>query len=180
MILGALMWIPQVVVVLLFAIGFGFFYLKRSSGKAAALGSVRPGVDALRASFLQTRAADEAEPVCVVAFHYSALKVEQVTVGVTDRRILVLKGAGAVQAFAYDREGEFLPSAQKQQQRRGFFTWSHGTFKDGSKGYSPTVKDHPPFRGEEWRMYPTLDGFPEQKANLKEFSRRFYFQWFYD
>jgi hypothetical protein len=29
-------------------------------------------------------------------------------------------------------------------------------------------------------MYPFLSGFPDQKANLKELSRRFYFQWFYE
>lgn len=47
MIVDALMWIPQVVVLLLFALGFGFFYSKRSAGKATALGTVMPGVDAL-------------------------------------------------------------------------------------------------------------------------------------
>jgi len=174
------MWVPQLVVIALFALGFGFFYFKRSAGKGSAFGSVTPGLDALRAGFLQGRAADEPEPVCVVAFHYSMLKVEQVTIGVTDRRILVIKGAGAMHAFPYDNEGEHLPSSQKQQQRRGFFDWRHGSFGDGTKGYKPIVKDYPPFTGEEWRMYPTLDAFPEQKANLREFSRRFHFQWFYD
>ena len=180
MVLVCGMWVPQLVVIALFAFGFGFFYFKRSSGRGSALGSVTPGLDALRAGFLQTRAPDEPDPVCVVAFHYSTLKVEQVTIGVTDRRILVIKGAGTMHTFPYDDEGEHLPSAQKQQQRRGFFDWRHGSFGDGTKGYKPIVKDHPPFTGEEWRMYPTLDGFPEQKANLREFSRRFYFQWFYD
>jgi len=174
------MWVPQLVVIALFAFGFGFFYFKRAAGKGSLRGSVVPGLDALRAAFMQSRAPEETEPVCVVAFHYSMLKVEQVTIGVTDRRILVIKGAGALHAFPYDAEGEHLPSAQKDQQRRGFFQWRHGSFGDGTKGYMPIVKDHPPFKGEEWRMYPTLDSFPEQKTNLRRFSSLFYFQWFYD
>jgi hypothetical protein len=174
------MWVPQLVVMVLLAGAFALFYVKRSSAKAAGFGSVQPGLDALRASFMQTRAPGEQEPLCVVALHFSMLKAEQVTVGVTDRRILVIKGAGAMHAFPYDSEGEHLPEAQKQQQQRGFFNWKHGTLKDGSNAYCPTVKNHPPFSGEEWRMYPTIEGFPEQKANLKAFSDRFYFRWFYD
>ena len=84
-----------------------------------------------------------------------------------------------MQAFPYDYEGEHLPSAQKKAQGRGFFDWFHLSFDDGSKGYAPKVKA-PPFAGEQWRMYPTNAAYPEQQANLREFSRRFYFQWFYD
>ena len=82
-------------------------------------------------------------------------------------------------AYPYDDEGEHLPVQQKDQQGRGFFHWSHGSFKDGTRGYSPTVKQHAPYVGEEWRMYTQVAGFDAQGGNLKEFSRRFYFQWFY-
>jgi hypothetical protein len=173
------MLIQQIFVIVLF-VGVVAFFVSRSLGRAKKLGSVQPGLDALRAGFMQSRSPDEREPVCVVAYHYSMMSVEQVTVGVTDRRILVVKGTGPMHAFAYDDEGEHLPSSQKKKERRGFFDWSHGDFQDGTRGYSPTVKRHPPFAGEEWRMYPTIEGFQEQKANLREYARRFYFQWFYD
>ena len=97
-----------------------------------------------------------------------------------NQRVLVVKGTGALHAFRYDEEGEHLPADEKKKQGRGFFEWSHGRFNDGSKGYSPTVKNYPPFAGEEWRMYPTLQGYPEQTTSLKVFARRFYFKWFYD
>lgn len=172
------MLIPQLVFVAL-VIGAVVFFTMRAKGKAKAMGSVQPGLDLVRAGFAASRTPDESEPVCVVAFHYAMMSATQVTVGVTSKRILVVKGEGPMQAFAYDAEGEHLPSKQKSEQKRGFFRWSHGSFNDGSKGYSPTVNHHPPFTGEEWRMYPTIAGFPEQTANLKEFSRLFYFQWFY-
>ena len=151
----------------------GFFTMR--SLKRKMPGSVQPGLDALRSAFMQSRAPDESDPVCVVAFHYSMMSVAQVTVGVTNRRVLVVKATGPLHSFAYDHEGEHLPSAQKTKEHRGFFQWSHG-----ASGYSPTVKNHPPFAGEEWLMVPVVQGFPEQKANLREFSSRFYFQWFYD
>jgi hypothetical protein len=172
------MLIPQILGIVLILALTAFLY-KRSLRKASALGSVQPGLDALHAGFQQTRTPDESEPVCVVAFHYAPLSVAQVTVGVTNRRVLVQKGPGPMHAFPYDDEGEHLPSAEKKQQKRGFFEWSHGPFGDGSKGYSPTVKNFPPFAGQQWRMYPTLAGYPEQTANLKTFANRFYFQWFY-
>jgi hypothetical protein len=173
------MLIPQIVAIVLLVAVAGFF-ASRSLTRAKKLGSVQPGLDTLRASYALSRARDESDPVCVIAYRYSMLSVEQVTVGLTDRRILVVKGTGPLHTFAYDEEGEHLPVAQKNKERRGFFHWSHGAFNDGSTGYSPTVKRHPPFEGEEWRMYPTQQGFPDQKANLREFSRRFHFQWFYD
>ncbi len=174
---------PQIIMIVAFLAVVGFFAIRSIRGaKSGGLGggSVQPGLDLLRASFAQDRAPNETEPVCVVAFHYSMTSYTQVTVGVTNLRILVVKGPGPMRSFPYDAEGEHLGSTEKTRQQRGFFEWSHGDFKDGSRGYSPTVKRHPPFEGEEWRMYPTLEGFPEQKANLREFSRLFYFQWFYD
>ena len=72
------------------------------------------------------------------------------------------------------------PRALEGVDLAGFFRWSHGSFPDGSEGYSPTVKDHAPYAGEEWRIYPELPGHPQQKDNLREFASRFYFQWFYD
>ena len=171
--MNAQQFLPQIVAMLLFLGVVGFFTVRSLKRKTPS--SVQPGVDALRAGFAQSRSPDESEPVCVVAFHYGMMSVVQVTVGVTDRRVLVVKGTGPTQSFAYDDEGEHLPSAQKTKEQRGFFHWSHG-----SSGYTPTVKRHPPFEGEEWLMVPVVQGFPEQKANLREFSRRFYFQWFYD
>jgi hypothetical protein len=171
--------IPQLIGLALF-LGVGVFLFLRSRSKLTELGSCQPGLDVLRAGFAQSRAADETEPVCVVAYHRTALSMEQVTVGVTNQRVLVVKGGGGLHAFPYDDEGEHLPADEKKQQGRGFFEWSHGSFRDGTKGYSPTVKNHPPFAGEEWRMYPTLQGYPEQAASLKVFARRFYFKWFYD
>ena len=165
--------IPQVVVILVFLGVVGFFTMR--SLKRKPVGSVQPGLAALWAGFTQSRAPDESEPVCVVAFHYSMMSAVQVTVGVTNRRVLVVKGVGPVHSFPYDHEGEHLPSTQKKSQQRGFFDWSHG-----ASGYTPTVKGHAPFAGEEWLMVPTIDGFPSQKANLREFANRFYFQWFYD
>lgn len=165
--------IPQIVVILVF-LGVVAFFTMRSL-KRKTPGSVQPGLDALRAGFMQSRAPDESDPVCVVAFQYSMMSVAQVTVGVTNRRVLVVKGTGHLHSFAYDHEGEHLPSAQKTKEQRGFFQWSHGP-----SGYTPTVKHHPPFAGEEWLMVPVVQGFPEQKANLREFASRFYFQWFYD
>lgn len=170
--------IAQVAILILFLGVVGFFVLRGMSKMKTLGGSVQPGLDALSAGFLQSRSPDESEPVCVVAFH-CASTAQQVTVGVTNKRILVVKGSAPLLSFPYDEQGEHLPSAQKKAQGRGFFEWSHGTFKDGSTGYSPTVKP-PPFAGEEWRMYPTIQGFPQQTANLREFSNRFYFQWFYD
>lgn len=174
------MQVPQIIAMVVF-LGIVVFFVVRSQkgGAAAALASVQTGVDALRAQFAQTKTEGETDPVIVVAYHYAMMSATQVTVGVTDRRVLVVKGTAPMQSFPYDNEGEHLPSKQKKAEKRGFFDWSHGTFNDGSKGYSPTVKQAP-YAGEEWRMYPELPGFPEQTANLKEFSRRFYFQWFYN
>lgn len=171
--------VAQLIVLLLF-LGVGAFLFLRSRSKMSELGSCQPGLGALRSGFAQSRAAGETEPVCVVAYHRTSLSLEQVTVGVTNQRVLVVKGSGALHAFPYDDEGEHLPADEKKKQGRGFFEWSHGSFKDGSKGYSPVVKNYPPFAGEEWRMYPTLQGYPEQAASLKVFARRFHFKWFYD
>src|SRR4051812_9409483 len=170
------MTLPQVLG-LLILVGVGGFLFVRRKPKPA--GPVQPGLDALRAAFAQSRSADESEPVCVVAFHHSMRNVAQVTVGVTDRRILVLKGQGTLHSFPYDDAGEHLPEKQKMALQRGFFHWRHGRFH-GTTAYCPTVKQHAPFAGEEWRMPPMVPGFADQTANLKEFSRRFYFQWFYD
>jgi hypothetical protein len=171
--------IPQLVFVALVIVAVVFFTV-RAKRKGASMGNVQSGVDAVRAGFAASRAPDETDPVCVVAYHYGAMSATQVTVGVTNRRVLVVKGGSPMQSFPYDAEGEHLPSKEKTANKRGFFRWSHGTFPDGSKGYSPTVNNYPPFTNEEWRMYPELPGFPEQTANLKEFSRLFYFQWFYN
>lgn len=165
--------IGQIVVIVLF-LGIVAFFTMRSL-KRKLPGSVQPGLAALSRGFQESRTPDESDPVCVVAWHYAMMSVEQVTVGVTNRRVLVVKGAGPLHAFAYDDEGEHLPSAQKTKEGRGFFRWSHGP-----NGYCPTVNRHPPFAGEEWLMTPHAEGFPQQKANLREFANRFYFQWFYD
>ncbi len=173
------MTLPQVLG-LLILVGLGAFLFVRSTRKPTATGPVQPGLDALRSAFAQSRSPDENEPVCVVAFHHSIRNVAQVTVGVTDRRILVVKGHGTVHSFPYDDEGEHLPVQQKMALQRGFFHWKHGRVTGGTTAYCPTVKQHAPFAGEQWRMPPMVQGFPEQTANLKEFSRRFYFQWFYN
>lgn len=165
--------VGQIVVILVFLGVVGFFTV-RSIKRKTGITTVEPGLQALWAGFNPTRAPDESEPVCVVAFHYSMMSVAQVTVGVTNRRVLVVKGPGPMQAFPYDQEGEHMGQAQKTKEGRGFFRWSHGP-----KGYTPTVKQ-PPFAGEEWLMLPDVQGFPQQRANLREFANRFYFQWFYD
>ena len=54
-----------------------------------------PGVNALYLASMQTRAPGEPDPVCVVAFHSAGFAREQVTIGVTDRRILVIRGAAS-------------------------------------------------------------------------------------
>lgn len=166
--------VGQILVMLVF-VGVVVFFTVRSFKRKAGITSVEPGLHALWAGFNQTRAPDESEPVCVVAFHYSMMSVAQVTVGVTNRRILVVKGPAPMQAFPYDYEGEHMGQAQKTKERRGFFNWSHSP-----QGYTPTVKQHPPFAGEEWLMLPDVQGFPQQRANLRELANRFYFQWFYD
>jgi hypothetical protein len=61
------------------------------------------------------------------------------------------------------------------REKRGFFHWTHGP-----NGYAPRVHAPSPFTGEEWRMTRFVQGFPQQEPNLKEFSRRFYFRWFYN
>lgn len=162
------------IVGLLVMLGVPALYLLRARAKAKEQGSYQPSLDALEQGFLQTRLSGESTPVCVVAFHRTAMKLKPVVVGVTSHRVLVAKGVDFL-AFPYDDEGEHLPAAQKTQQGRGFFDCSH----DDSEGYCPTVKQAP-FTGQVWWMYPALAGFPQQKANLREFSRRFYFQWFYD
>ena len=170
--------VPQVFG-LLIVVGIGGFLLLRWMRTRKPIGPVQPGLDALRTAFAQSRSPDESEPVCVVAFHHSAMNIAQVTVGVTDRRILVKKGDGTVHSFPYDVAGEHLGVKEKTAQQRGFFHWKHGSF-GGRTAYCPTVKQHAPFAGEQWRMPPMVPGFAQQTANLKEFSRRFYFQWFYD
>lgn len=170
--MNASQFIGQIVFGLLF-LGVVVFFAVRSFKPRAAI-SVQPGLDALRAGFMQTRLPDETEPVCVVAFHYAMMKAVQVTVGATNRRVLVVKGPGPMVAFPYDYEGEHLGHDQKTKEGKGFFFWSHGDM-----GYTPKVKNHPPFAGEEWLMMPVVQGFPEQTPNLHEFARRFYFQWFY-
>lgn len=147
----------------------------RSSSKKQALAAVPSVLDALRAGFTQTRAAGESEPVCVVAFGRSTFGTAAIACGVTDRRVLVAKASAALQSFAYDDAGEHLPAAQKQREQRGFFHWKHAP-----DGYCPIVTQHGPFRGQEWLMPLFVQGFPNQKPNLREFSRRFYFRWFYD
>lgn len=173
--------VTQIILMVLF-LGVVAFFVFRSKGiaqgKATAM-DFRPGLDALRAGFQTSREPGETEPVCVVAYHYSGLSAQPVIVGVTDRHVFVVKGSNPMQTFPYDHEGEHLGQTEKAKQKRGFFRWSHGDFDDGSKGYSPKVVSGP-FAGEEWRMYPTIEGYPQQKSSLREFADRFYFQWFYD
>jgi hypothetical protein len=166
-------WIGRAIVILALVGGIAFYVL-RAQGRKSALSSVQPAIAAFRAAFAQTRSPGEHDPICVVALHYTLLGAERVIVGVTNLRVLVLKGQGPMRAFPYDYEGEHLGSTEKKRLGRGFFEWSHGP-----KGYSPQVKNHPPFAGETWYMTPTVPGFPEQWDNLREFANRFYFQWFY-
>jgi hypothetical protein len=166
-------WIARVVIIVV-VVGGGLMYALRALGRRNVLGAVQPGLDALRAGFLQTRGPNEEEPVCVVGIHHTAFGAEQVTVGVTNHRILVVKGRGRMCAFPYDYEGEHLGVSEKTRQQRGFFNWRHG-----SSGYSPVVKNHPPFSGESWLLPPRVPAFPQQWQNLREFSNRFYFEWFY-
>lgn len=175
------MGLPQIIMMVVF-LGVVVFFVVRSKGmaaKGAAALDFRPSLAALRAGAAANREPGESEPVCVVAYHYSGFSAQPVVVGVTERHIFVVKGTSPMMTFPYDYEGEHYSSKEKTKQRKGFFDWSHGDCDDGTKGYSPKVKVAP-FAGEEWRMYPTMEGFPEQKDNLREFSDRFYFQWFYD
>jgi hypothetical protein len=169
----------QVVGLLVFAAVF-FLLRKRSRAMLEALSSgVQPGLSALREGFTRSRTPGESEPVCVVAFHRTLLNAEQVTIGVTNQRVLVVKGAG-FHAFPYDYAAEHLPAEEKDKLGRGFFHWVHNVTKSGAGWYCPRVKQFPPFSGQEWIMYPTLEAYPEQTAALREFSRLFYFRWFYN
>lgn len=170
---GLGVWIGRVIVIVA-ALGAIAAYLLRTIGRRNALASVQSGLGALTAGFARTRAPGEHDPICVVAVHYTLFGAEPVVVGVTNLRVLVVKGRGEMSAFPYDDEGEHLPLAEKSRLGRGFFNWRHD-----DKGYWPKVKPAP-FTGQTWFMPPTVPGFPAQLGNLREFADRFYFQWFYD
>lgn len=163
------------VVVSLVILGGLLVWWLRSSSKKRALQAVPAVLDALRAGFAQTRSGDESEPVCVVAFQRSFLGMAAIASGVTNRRVLVVKGTDALQSAAYDYDGEHLPAERKDREQRGFFHWKHSP-----EGYCPTVTSRGPFYGEQWLMPLFVQGFPQQKPGLREFSKRFYFRWFYD
>jgi hypothetical protein len=127
-------------------------------------------VQALEQQFQKIKESGETEPVAVIGYH----KGRPLIVGVNDRRVLVLKGDGALHQAPYDDEGEHLPAAEKDKQRRGYFDWAH---EDGA-GYYPRVKAGP-FKGQEFLLPVEVAGYPQQRDNLHEFASRFYFAWFY-
>jgi hypothetical protein len=122
-----------------------------------------------QAAFSASRLPGETEPVCVVAYEGPKALI----VGVTNRRVLVVKQEGVMVGLDYDEEGEHLGHVEKDRQHRGYFSWAH----DKSRGYVPTVRNGP-YAGEEWVMPLQVPHF-NQKDALHEFSNRFYFAWFY-
>ena len=125
------------------AIYFGLQYVahKKQRAHASTPIDVMPGVNALYLASMQTRAPGETDPVCG-GFPSAGFAREQVTIGVTDRRILVIKGAATSAVPLRSRRGNTSPLAQKESQQRGFFRWKHS-----KAGYCPVVENFPLCRG---------------------------------
>jgi hypothetical protein len=166
------MILPYASILAFIAIGAAIFFW--SSARTKKMLANRKTPEQLTAMFHEafetSRLRNEEEPVCVMAYHNHI----SILVGVTDLRVLVQKENGPMVGFDYDDEGEHLPSAEKNKQKRGYFRWSH----QKGIGYTPTVVNGP-FAGEEWVMPLQVPGFAAQKSGLEEFSSRFYFAWFY-
>ena len=134
-----------------------------------------PGVNALYLAFMYMRAPGASLTRCV--WWLSIPLVSPVSRSLSCHRSSHSgdQGRASSSSSLTITRGEHLPSAQKESQQRGFFHWKHS-----KAGYCPVVKNFPRFAGQEWEMQPVVAGFPQQTANLKEFSRRFHFQWFYN
>lgn len=160
---------------------YAFYAMRKVKADGAKQMQLVPvGVERLHAHIQMTRRAGESDPTCVVAYHYEGRTFQLVFVGVTNERIVVIKDEGQPHEFPYDDEGEHLPAADKEAQGRGFFSWRHSEkMPDGRSAYTPDVKKHPPFSGEEWQMFLEVPGHPAQRQSLEAFSRIFYFKWFY-